>query len=268
MSFIDDIIDVGGSILGGAINLVKSDGIGGTLARTALLGLAVNKMTKSINKDTASTNNANNPERVDPGVRLQVNPDPSHKIPVVYGTAILGGIITDARISADYQTMYYCITLCEKTGNTNLGTGPVSSFTIDQVWINGQVATFSGTNRYQLESTTDSDGNVDYNNSCYVGIYCFDGGSASTNCKAVGGYVDTLYSAYSLMPGWDASWTMNNLVFAIVTVRYNREGDLRGVPDIKFKISNSMKQPGDCLYDYMTNTRYGAGIPAASIYTS
>jgi hypothetical protein len=28
-----------------------------------------------------------------------------------------------------------------------------------------------------------------------------------------------------------------------------------------------MNKPGDVLYDYMTNERYGAGIPAAEIKT-
>jgi hypothetical protein len=34
---------------------------------------------------------------------------------------------------------------------------------------------------------------------------------------------------------------------------------------MRFKIQNSMTLPGDCIYDYMTNTRYGAGIDPAEI---
>jgi hypothetical protein len=33
-----------------------------------------------------------------------------------------------------------------------------------------------------------------------------------------------------------------------------------------FVIENSMKLAGDCLYDLMTNTRYGAGINPEEIY--
>jgi hypothetical protein len=32
-------------------------------------------------------------------------------------------------------------------------------------------------------------------------------------------------------------------------------------------MKNTMTLPGDVLYDYMTNTRYGAGIPEAEIKT-
>ena len=34
---------------------------------------------------------------------------------------------------------------------------------------------------------------------------------------------------------------------------------------VKFHVTNSMTQPGDCIYDYMTNEMYGAGIDPAEI---
>jgi hypothetical protein len=59
---------------------------------------------------------------------------------------------------------------------------------------------------------------------------------------------------------------MTNLCFALIRIDYNREKNVTGLGDIKFVIENSMTKPGDCLYDYMTNTRYGAGISAEEIY--
>jgi 1-deoxy-D-xylulose 5-phosphate reductoisomerase len=58
---------------------------------------------------------------------------------------------------------------------------------------------------------------------------------------------------------------MNNLVFAIVEVTYNKTKNVTSLPNMSFAIQNSMTMPGDCLWDYMTNTRYGAGIPASEI---
>jgi hypothetical protein len=58
---------------------------------------------------------------------------------------------------------------------------------------------------------------------------------------------------------------MSNLVFVIVRVDYNKDKNITGLGDLTFEIKNSMKLPGDCLYDYMTNTRYGAGIDAVGI---
>jgi hypothetical protein len=59
---------------------------------------------------------------------------------------------------------------------------------------------------------------------------------------------------------------MGDLVFAVVEVNFNRDKNITQAPQsMKFHISNTMNQPGDCLYDYMTNTRYGAGIDAGAI---
>lgn len=58
---------------------------------------------------------------------------------------------------------------------------------------------------------------------------------------------------------------MNDLNFVVVSVRYNAEKDIRNLGEWTFRVRNTMKQPGDVLFDYMTNTRYGAGIPEAEI---
>jgi hypothetical protein len=70
------------------------------------------------------------------------------------------------------------------------------------------------------------------------------------------------------MPNWTANHDMTNLVFAIVKITYNKEKNVTGLGDMKFVLENSMSEPGDCLYDYMTNTRYGAGIASTEIYAA
>ena len=59
---------------------------------------------------------------------------------------------------------------------------------------------------------------------------------------------------------------MSDLVFAVIEITYNSSNGVTKAPSsVEFHVSNSMTMPGDCIYDYMTNTRYGAGIPVTEI---
>jgi len=58
------------------------------------------------------------------------------------------------------------------------------------------------------------------------------------------------------------------LVFAIVRVDYDRDRGVTSLGTVKFHIENSMTRPGDCLYDYFTNSIYGAGVPADEVDTA
>ncbi len=266
MSFIDDILSVGGKILGGIGSFVGSNSIGANVAKTALLGFAINKLTASINKDNTKPNTAVlNPTRPDPGVRLQVNPDPEAKIPVVYGRARLGGIITDAELSSDKQSMYYCITICEKTG-VKYSDSLASSFTFVDIYWNDQRLVFLS-DGITVDYSVDKNGSVDRSLNGLVRVYCYNGNSASPVVPE--NYTGTtLYDAYDIMPNWDSNKQMSDLIFAVIRIDYNKEKNLTSIGNIKFDVRNTMTQPGDCLYDYMTNTRYGAGINATEIYTA
>jgi hypothetical protein len=57
-------------------------------------------------------------------------------------------------------------------------------------------------------------------------------------------------------------------VFAIVRVVYNKDKNVTGLGDLKFNVNNPLNNPGDVLLDYMTNTRYGAGITLEDIFNA
>ena len=61
------------------------------------------------------------------GGRIQVPPATNNKIPVVYGSAYVNGIITDARLKSlggtTNDTMYYCLVLSEYTNNLTVNAG-------------------------------------------------------------------------------------------------------------------------------------------------
>jgi hypothetical protein len=251
MSFIDNIVGFGKKALG----FLGGNSIGSSLARTALLGLALNKVSKSIQKAS---------EREDPGSRVQLNPDTTNQIPVVYGDAYIAGSVTDAYLSSDNLTMWFCITLCEKTGALINGTDSVISF--EEAYWNGLRLKFQS-NGYTVDKAYDEFGNSTDAYNGLIEIYPFNDGSQFPT-----GFTSETSSnssnAYDLFPGWDSNKSMSELVFVLVKMKYNSEKRVTNLGNFQFKISNTMRQPGDCLYDYATNTRYGAGIPQAEINKS
>lgn len=259
MSWIDDIVSFGSN----AVKMVASSDIGSSLAKTAVLGLMLNQMNKSVNKQNSlpDTANSTQPDRF---VREQMSPDSNHSVPVVYGSAFIKGIVTDAYMAPDNQTMWYCITICEKTG-TLLSTGQDSVISFNEIWWNNQKLSFNA-DGITVASATDSDGNVNTGVAGLIQVYCFNNGSTSPVMPV--GYTNpnTLY-AFSLMPNWSPNHTMSDLVFCLVKVTYNKEKNVTSLGEFEFKMNNSLTLPGDVILDYMTNTRYGASIPAAEIYS-
>lgn len=256
MSFLDDIVDVGSSVW----SAITGPGVGASIARAGALGYMLKEVTASINKENQKPEAAAS-NKPDPGVREQVDPDTNHAIPVVYGTAVLGGIVTDAVLSADNKTMWYCITICEKTGN--LLSGAASTLSFERIYWDQNEVIFAS-DGITVSSFRSEDGVVSDNPNGLVKFYCFSGGSTSPVPPL--GYPDGgLANAYALFPNWTTNHTMNNLVFALVKVEYNKEKGITGIGNIEFKIKNSMTDPGDVINDYLTNTRYGAGIAAEEI---
>jgi hypothetical protein len=254
MSFITD-----------AFSWITGSSLGAKLARTAATGFVLNRVTNSINKENAAAV-ASQGETIDAGTRVQINPNTSSNIPVAYGEYHTGGTIIDAHQSADKLKITVAIVISEKTGtvySTNIPsvTGFFGVF-INDIQVNFQAdgITASG--------GTAPDGTIFDNWNNLIKIYLYDGNSETP--RAVIHKPDTqatLPNAYDVFPTWDDTYMMENLVFAICEVTYNAEKEVRGLPEFKFHLNNTMYQPGDCLYDYMTNDLYGAGIDADEIRT-
>jgi len=251
MSFLDDIIGIGKQ----AVGYLRGEGLGPTLARTALTGLAINQLTKSMNK-------SNTPSNSQQSTLVTVNPNTENAIPVVYGRAVVGGLITDARISADNSKMYYCYVLSERTG-TLLSSGQQSVISFEEIYWNNAKVRFQG-DGITASSTVAEDNYIDQSINGLVKFYLYNNGSG-TQIAPNGSSLTTNRTAYSVFPEWTANHTMDNLVFAIIEVTYSPTNNITGIGDCQFRLRNTLSQPGDVLYDYMTNTRYGAGIPAAEI---
>lgn len=260
MSFLSDILNIGKSVVGFLS--------GNTIASTVVKLVGLRLISKAINGSIKENETTANPN-IDAGVRLQVDPGTENKIPVLYGSAYFGGIITDAIMTNTNKTMYYCITLSETTG-VKLSDGESTEYLFKDVyWDDNRVVFAStGTNAgIDAIYMVDRNGTVDRSIAGQVSIYCYAGGSDSPTVFE--NYTNTsLPNAATVMPNWTTSThTMDDLLFAVVKVDYNRDKNITGLGNLKFHIESSMKQPGDVLYDYMTNTRYGAGIAAEEIKT-
>jgi hypothetical protein len=246
------------SFLSGIVQFFSGGSITSSLVKIAGMAFVAKKI-------AASTNATNNPDAIDKGVRQQIDPAADNKVRVVYGNAFLSGITTDAVMTNTNKTMYFCVTISEKTG-TLLSTGEASVFTFKDIYWGQQRINFKD-DGITASHTTDSNGTVDRSLDGLVKIYCYAGDS--TKQVIPNPYVNnTLVNAYDVMPTWTSSThMMNELVFAIVRVDYNKEKNVTGLGQMLFNIDNSMKLPGDVLNDYMTNTRYGAGIPSTEVYS-
>ncbi|CAB4178842.1 hypothetical protein UFOVP1030_34, partial [uncultured Caudovirales phage] len=133
MSFLTGILDLGKSALG----VLGGSNFAGTLVRTVLLGYALNKINSNANKG-----NITGTQNIDTGVRLQVNPNADSKIPVLYGNAFFGGNIIDAAMTNSNKTMWYAITLSEKTG-TVYSSSVNSAYVLNNVYWNDQRIVFN-----------------------------------------------------------------------------------------------------------------------------
>ena len=230
-----------------------------TLAKTAALGFAVKLMSDNVNKDSNTGSGSQGAQ--DSGARIQLNPDPQNKIPVLYGSAFFGGNITDVRLSADQKTITYCLALAEQTGNKI--NGSATGYVFEDLYLNNNRVVFKA-DGVTVDYTLDADGNQDISARDLIKVYMYAAGP-----KQPDGYSGTTPAADTIMPGWTAAThPMTGLVYAIVSVTYNRAKNVVGLPDCKFHLTSDMTLPGDVLRDYMTSTRYGAGIDINEIDSS
>lgn len=237
--------------------------IAAAVTRTVLLGYAVRKLNDSAKKDNPTGSGADQP---DPGTKIQIEASTQNKVPVVYGEAFVAGAITEAVMSGDRKTMTYVITISERTG-VKLSDDLASTYTVEDIYWNEQRLVFYS-NGYEVNYSTDRDGNIDASLRDQVTLRVYAGGSAAVNYVMPDNYGPFAGpDAWDAVPNWTTDHTMDDLVFAVVSVSYNREKGVNGIGNLVFHIKNSMEQPGDCIYDYMTSTRYGAGIPPEEIYS-
>ena len=203
-----------------------------------------------------------NAQQPNPGNRQQLSPAGDNKLPVVYGSAYLGGMVTDLSISEDNQDIYWVISLCEVT-NTESG-GTPDNITFGNIYWGGKRVIFgSGA---AVTGLLDESTNETQDVSGYMDIWLYKNGSsapANTATSAI-----SVLSEPNLVYTWDNTKLMSNTAFAIIHLKYNQDRNLTGLNQTRFQVTNARSAPGDCFLDYLTSAKYGAAIPLANIDTS
>lgn len=254
------------SFLTAAATVAGSSSIGSALVRI-LVAYGISRL---INK---ATGNTNTPETVDQGIRLQVGPDTTNTIPVLYGSAYLGGKITDAQLVDANKTMWYCLTLSETptTSTLRLSDGAAVTTTVDEVYWNNQRVYFKA-DGITIDYLVNQDGVVDTSPRDLVKIYLYNGSAGPTRPSDLLEYLPSLPTlhgdARTLMPGWVSDERMLGLTFALVRISYNRDKGITGLPELQFKVSNNLFRPGDAIFSFLRNEISGAGLPLDQIDTA
>ena len=236
----------------------------GTLAIAFAINMVVSVIiSKAFANNPSYDNGVSGSTQENPGNRQQIPPASDNKLPVVYGSAYVGGTVTDLSISGDNQQLYYVLSIAEVT-STNQGQTP-DTYTFGDIYFGGKLVTFQA-NGYTVASLTDeSTGTVDTTVNGRLEFYLYGNGSYDpiNSDKTAIEVMQTSGLTYT----WDNNKLMTNCAFAILHLSYSQSANIRGLEATKFQITNSRTDTGDCFYDYLINTRYGCAIPEYQINT-
>lgn len=253
--------------MGGLVAVKVFGMVAGSFAATAV-GFAINMVASAVLSKVFAPDapNQNQADQLNPGNRQQTPPAGDNKLPVVYGTAYVGGTIIDMSISQNNQDIYWVIALSEVT-NTETG-GTPDTITFGDIYWGGKKCVFSTTvgEEYKVVGLLDESTNETQNISGYMDIWLYSNGSnspvnSSTNAISVMNTSGLVYT-------WDGDKRMTDCAFAIIHLRYSQSRNLVSLNQTRFQVTNSRKAPGDCFLDYLTSTRYGAAIPVSQIDTA
>ena len=249
-----------------AAYLVNAGFIAAGFAATAT-AFAINMVASSIIARVFAPNAPSNASTAspNPGNRATAQPAGDNKLPVVYGTAYVGGTLVDMSITSDNQTMYYVIALSEVT-NTESG-GTPDTFTFGNIYWGGKKVIFDSVDLTKVTGLLDeSTGLTDTTVAGKINFYLYKNGSNDP--------ANTSLTAYQVMTEtgmvyvWDSNKKMSNCVFAIVKLKYSVTANVRGFEQVKFQITNSRYLPGDCFLDYFLSSRYGAALSLINVDTA
>ena len=202
----------------------------------------------------------------DVGSRFSLAPATNNKLPVSYGSAFLGTVMTDAKITTDQKTMYYVYSLCEATSGT---------MSFGKIFWNGKEVTlgagdYSANNKVVSLTTNATPPQVDDTINGYAWIYKFSSGSSSgTNTGGTSAITILSDAGIPVADRWTSTDVMTDTCFIIVKVVYNKDvQDAQRDPKISVQVTNTLTKPGAVLLDYMTDVQYGCAINVTDIDTA
>lgn len=245
---------IAGAVGFGAAAATFIGGVAAFAARTLL--------TIGISKLLSNRQGSDAPGTQDAGARVQLPPATDNKLPVVYGSAYIAPIITDAKISTDQKTMWYVCALSEVTDAGTISFG--------QVYYDSKLVTFDTTDTTKVVSltTNSSPAQVDTKIDGKLYMYFYNNGSHNPT-NSTQSAIQVLQDA-GIDPAyqWTSTDIMYKTAFVIVKVIYNQDAGTTNIGQISVQLQNSLNRPGDVIYDYLQNSRYGCAVPVSKIDTA
>lgn len=229
------------------------------------------------------------------GGSVQLPPATNNKLPVVYGNQFVSPVIVDALLSTDQQTMWYVLAFSEATD--------AGEITFGDVYWDDKLLVFDPANPQTISCwyVPATSGGAEANARITgvagkIGMWFYSNGSfneTTHRCidtfgtNAVSQEKSNIDAISVLNDGgipaeirWTAQNLMSNTVFAICGVQYDSNHSITTLGQIKAEIQNTLGTgrnaanelvpdlgPGSVIKDYLTNSRYGAGIPVANVNT-
>jgi hypothetical protein len=232
----------------------------------AVIAFTINMVASMILSKIFAPNAPNQQSEPNVGNRQQISPAGDNKLPIVYGSAWVGGIIVDMSISQDNQELYWVMALSEVTNSENGNTPDV--FTFGDVYWGGKKCVFSTTpgQTYKVTGLLDESTGLTQDVSGYMDVYLYRNGSSTPTNSAMSA-IQVMQTA-GLVYTWDATKLMSNCAFAIFHLKYSQSRNLVSLNPTRFQVINPRNSAGDCIQDYLTSTRYGAAIDIANIDTA
>lgn len=214
--------------------------------------------------------NSGQQEQKSLGTRVQLSPSTENKIPVLYGQAYCSGMVVDAYLDNNNDTMTYVMVISETCNVTG------ATYTVNDIYWNDRRLIFGNSsdpsrategwsyvNVVPDPANPGQEDNKDTHFDDHVFVNIYAGSTSSAN--QIFGKTQNAYDIEFLADHWDNTYKYQGLIFAVVQVDYNSEKGFTGLPQMTFKLTNSVTNPAAVLTDYMTSNRYGANIPYADI---
>lgn len=254
---------VGSLLVKGAKGIIGAIGQVATFATSLLSSRTFAPTTPGYDSNGASNNS-----------RIQVTPNTTTPIPVIYGDAYLGGKFVDACLTTDGQKMFYVLSVSCISEN--------GQFTFDttKMYYGDRIITFDTSDTTKVISLTDNAGNVDTKiaNNLFINLYRSDYSGNITPLNG-GPLPWAAGTAYSMGSGSglvsDQQWPSTNrrmpgLAFAIIRLTYNTDAGTTQLAPITFRCNHYLNsqgcaKPGDVWYDYMVNDIYGSAVDPAYV---
>jgi hypothetical protein len=231
-----------GSLIVAAIfeTTVAAFTIGQTILAFAINMVASSVLSRVFAPDMPSFDGTRYPN---PGNRQQVPPATDNKLPIIYGSAYVGGTIIDLSITNNNQQIYYVLALSEVTNSEYGNTGDVFSF--GNVYWGGKKVIFQSNGFTVAGLLDESSGLTDTTVAGLMDFYFYRNGSSTPTNSALSAI--TVMSDANLTYKWDATKLMSNCAFVIVKLTYSRDANITGMQQTKFQVINPRSNPGDCF---------------------